>query len=90
MIPSGSTVSSLVWSGINCSTCLEGVVVNGQLIGSKKAQKGKLKTYFGVIAVYYQPEGFSVTVSPDRISITDGRNNNSFTWGATADITQDG
>ncbi|XP_037551824.1 inter-alpha-trypsin inhibitor heavy chain H2 [Nematolebias whitei] len=67
-----------------------GVAVNGQLIGSKMAHKGKLSTYFGVISVYYQPEGFSVTVSTDRITTTDGRNNNSFTWGATAEITQDG
>lgn len=65
-------------------------MVNGQLIGSKKAQKGKLRTYFGVITVYYQPEGFSVTVSTDRISTTDGRTNDSFTWGATAEIAQDG
>jgi len=67
-----------------------GVVVNGQIIGSKQVQKGKLKTYFGTISVYYQPDGVSVTVRSDSIIMTDGRNNHSFTWGATAEITQDG
>ncbi|XP_024141751.1 inter-alpha-trypsin inhibitor heavy chain H2 [Oryzias melastigma] len=67
-----------------------GVAVNGQLIGSKKALKNKLRTYFGVISVYYQPQGASVTVGTDLITLTDGRNNNSFTWGATVDVTQDG
>ncbi|XP_017267146.1 inter-alpha-trypsin inhibitor heavy chain H2 [Kryptolebias marmoratus] len=67
-----------------------GVVVNGQLISSKKVHKDKLKTYFGVVSVYYQPEGFSVTVSTDRITTTDGRRSNVFTWGSTAEITHDG
>uniref|UniRef100_UPI0037E74BA5 inter-alpha-trypsin inhibitor heavy chain H2 n=1 Tax=Semicossyphus pulcher TaxID=241346 RepID=UPI0037E74BA5 len=67
-----------------------GVVVNGQLIGSKKMTKSKLSTYFGTISVYYQPDGVSLTVSTEGITMTDGRNNHTFTWGATADITQDG
>uniref|UniRef100_A0AAQ5ZGE1 Inter-alpha-trypsin inhibitor heavy chain 2 n=1 Tax=Amphiprion ocellaris TaxID=80972 RepID=A0AAQ5ZGE1_AMPOC len=65
-----------------------GVVVNGQLIRSK--HKNKINTYFGTISIYYQPEGVSVTVSTDSIDMSDGRNNHSFTWGATADISQDG
>ncbi|KAM4711671.1 inter-alpha-trypsin inhibitor heavy chain H2 [Anableps anableps] len=67
-----------------------GVVVNGQLISSKQPHKHKLSTYFGIISVYYQPEGVSVQVSTDHISMTDGRSSHSFTWGATADIVQDG
>ncbi|XP_034719359.1 inter-alpha-trypsin inhibitor heavy chain H2 [Etheostoma cragini] len=67
-----------------------GVVVNGQLIGSKQIQKSKLKTYFGTISVYYLPDGVSVTIGTDSIALTDGRMNHSFTWGATAEITQDG
>ncbi|XP_036004735.1 inter-alpha-trypsin inhibitor heavy chain H2 [Fundulus heteroclitus] len=67
-----------------------GVVVNGQLISSKQPHKDKLSTYFGIVSVYYQPEGVGVTVSTDRIAVTDGRNNHSFTWGATAEIAQDG
>lgn len=68
----------------------EGVSVNGQLIGSKKVLKNKLRTYFGVISVYYQPRGVGVTVSTDLITLTDNRKENSFTWGSTAEITQDG
>ncbi|XP_068995981.1 inter-alpha-trypsin inhibitor heavy chain H2 [Embiotoca jacksoni] len=67
-----------------------GLVVNGQLISSKRVHKGKLNTYFGTIAVHYRPEGVSLTVSTDGIAMTDGGNNHSFTWGATANITQDG
>uniref|UniRef100_A0A4W5K4U3 Inter-alpha-trypsin inhibitor heavy chain 2 n=1 Tax=Hucho hucho TaxID=62062 RepID=A0A4W5K4U3_9TELE len=67
-----------------------GVVVNGQLVGSKRVEeKEKVNTYFGTISVFYQPDGIRVSVSTDRIDLTDGRNNHSFTWGATADITQD-
>ncbi|CAL9682755.1 unnamed protein product [Knipowitschia caucasica] len=67
-----------------------GVVVNGQLIGSKKLHKNKLNTYFGSISVYSQPEGVSVTASTDNITFTDERNSHVFSWDATADITQDG
>uniref|UniRef100_A0A8C8FFP6 Inter-alpha-trypsin inhibitor heavy chain 2 n=1 Tax=Oncorhynchus tshawytscha TaxID=74940 RepID=A0A8C8FFP6_ONCTS len=67
-----------------------GVVVNGQLVGSKRVEeKEKVNTYFGTISVFYQPDGIRVSVTTDRIDLTDGRNNHSFTWGATADITQD-
>uniref|UniRef100_A0A674A9R1 Inter-alpha-trypsin inhibitor heavy chain 2 n=1 Tax=Salmo trutta TaxID=8032 RepID=A0A674A9R1_SALTR len=69
-----------------------GVVVNGQLVGSKRVgveDKEKVNTYFGTVSVFYQPDGIRVSVSTDRIDLTDGRNNHSFTWGATADITQD-
>ncbi|XP_053271011.1 inter-alpha-trypsin inhibitor heavy chain H2 isoform X2 [Pleuronectes platessa] len=67
-----------------------GLVVNGQLIGSKKLHKNHLSTYFGLISVYYQPDGLSVTIGTDGISMTDGSNNHTFTWGATAEISQDG
>ncbi|KAM3858933.1 inter-alpha-trypsin inhibitor heavy chain H2 [Diretmus argenteus] len=67
-----------------------GVVVNGQLVGAKQLQKNKLNTYFGTMSVYYQPDGISVTVSTDSIDMADSRNNHSFTWGATAEIIQDG
>ncbi|XP_076015830.1 inter-alpha-trypsin inhibitor heavy chain H2 [Genypterus blacodes] len=67
-----------------------GVAVNGQLVSSKKATMNKLKTFFGVISVYYQPSGLRVTVSTDDITVTDSRNNNTFTWGATAEMMQDG
>lgn len=67
-----------------------GVVVNGQLVGSKKLHKNKRNTYFGTITVYSQPEGVSVTTSTDNITISDERNIHVFSWDATTDITQDG
>lgn len=70
--------------------CPEGVLVNGQLISSKKVHKNKLNTYFGTVSVRYQPAGVSVTINTDRIALSDGSNNHSFTWAATAEITQDG
>ena len=67
-----------------------GLVVNGQLISSKQMRQNKLNTYFGTISVYYQPDGVSVSVSTVGITMADGRSNHSFTWGATAKVTQDG
>ncbi|XP_071776691.1 inter-alpha-trypsin inhibitor heavy chain H2 [Centroberyx gerrardi] len=67
-----------------------GVVVNAQLVSSKRVLGNKLNTYFGTISVYYQPDGLSLAVSTHSIAMTDGTHNHSFTWGATADITQDG
>ncbi|KAJ8006942.1 hypothetical protein DPEC_G00112440 [Dallia pectoralis] len=67
-----------------------GVAVNGQLVGSKKVAGEKVKTYFGSISVLAQLDGVMVTVSTDRIHLTDGKHNHSFSWGAKADITQEG
>uniref|UniRef100_A0A8C7IEH6 Inter-alpha-trypsin inhibitor heavy chain 2 n=1 Tax=Oncorhynchus kisutch TaxID=8019 RepID=A0A8C7IEH6_ONCKI len=40
-----------------------GVVVNGQLVGSKRVEeKEKVYTYFGTISVFYQPDGIRVSV----------------------------
>lgn len=66
------------------------MAVNGQLIGSKKTRRDKLDTYFGTISVYYQPEGIRVTVSTTGINVADGRNNHTFAWAASAELTQDG
>src|SRR4029434_10667647 len=70
--------------------CGSGVVVNGELIGSKTRQNHKLKTYFGTIGVFYRSEGVRVTVSTDRIDIVEGKTNHSFSWGGTADIITNG
>lgn len=66
-----------------------GVVINGQLVGSKKLHKNKLNTYFGTISVYSQPEGVSVIASTENITMSDGRNHHTFSWAATTEITQD-
>ncbi|KAM8885048.1 inter-alpha-trypsin inhibitor heavy chain H2 [Synchiropus picturatus] len=67
-----------------------GLVVNGQLISSRKVVGNKLSTYFGTISIYYQPDGFSIIISTDSIDMSDGTDSHSFTWGATAEIRQDG
>ncbi|XP_075900272.1 inter-alpha-trypsin inhibitor heavy chain H2 isoform X2 [Nelusetta ayraudi] len=67
-----------------------GLVVNGQLIGAKKRLKNKLQTYFGVVSVYNQPDGISVTVGTSGVAVDDGRTNHSFSWSASADFSQDG
>ncbi|XP_068162662.1 inter-alpha-trypsin inhibitor heavy chain H2 [Antennarius striatus] len=67
-----------------------GLAVNGQLVGAKQLQKGKLKTFFGAISVFSEPDGVGVIVSPDGIVMSDGRNKHNFTWGETAAITQEG
>lgn len=64
--------------------------MNGQLIGAKKRLKNKLQTYFGVVSVYNQPDGISVTVGTSGVAVDDGRTNHSFSWSASADFSQDG
>ncbi|XP_062339043.1 inter-alpha-trypsin inhibitor heavy chain H2 [Osmerus eperlanus] len=66
-----------------------GVLINAQLVGSKKMDKNKQKTYFGTISVLDSLEGIRVEVSTDHIILIDGQNNQTFTWGATANITHD-
>lgn len=64
--------------------------MNGQLIGAKKNLKKKLQTYFGVVSVYYQPDGISVTVGTSGVAVADGQTNQTFSWSASADFSQDG
>lgn len=66
-----------------------GLAVNGQLIGAKKSLKNKLRTYFGVVTVYSQPDGISVTVGTSGVAVADGRTNHSFSWSASSDFSQD-
>ncbi|XP_068611633.1 inter-alpha-trypsin inhibitor heavy chain H2 [Brachionichthys hirsutus] len=67
-----------------------GLVVNGQLIGAKRPDEGKLKTFFGIISVFYQPGTIAVIVSPDGIAVSDGRKQRRFPWGETAAVRLDG
>uniref|UniRef100_A0A4W4G796 Inter-alpha-trypsin inhibitor heavy chain 2 n=1 Tax=Electrophorus electricus TaxID=8005 RepID=A0A4W4G796_ELEEL len=62
------------------------IVVNGQLVGSKKMKNDKLNTYFGTISVYSRAAGVKVVVSTNSISLMEGRNNHSFSWGGTAEL----
>uniref|UniRef100_A0A672S3W6 Inter-alpha-trypsin inhibitor heavy chain H2-like n=1 Tax=Sinocyclocheilus grahami TaxID=75366 RepID=A0A672S3W6_SINGR len=64
-----------------------GVTINGQLVGSKKMKNNKIDTYFGTISIYSKTHGVQVIVGTNRIDLMEGRNNHSFSWGATAEVT---
>uniref|UniRef100_A0A8B9C9J9 Inter-alpha-trypsin inhibitor heavy chain 2 n=1 Tax=Anser brachyrhynchus TaxID=132585 RepID=A0A8B9C9J9_9AVES len=49
-----------------------GVVVNGQLIGAKKAENKKLDTYFGKIGFYFKNKGLKVEINTEKITLKDG------------------
>uniref|UniRef100_A0A671LKG9 Inter-alpha-trypsin inhibitor heavy chain 2 n=1 Tax=Sinocyclocheilus anshuiensis TaxID=1608454 RepID=A0A671LKG9_9TELE len=63
-----------------------GVTINGQLVGSKKMKNNKIDTYFGTISIYSKTHGVQVIVGTNRIDLMEGRNNHSFSWGATAEL----
>ncbi|KAK2892633.1 hypothetical protein Q8A67_012621 [Cirrhinus molitorella] len=63
-----------------------GVTVNGQLVGAKKMKNNKINTYFGTISIYSKTDGVQVIVGTNRIDLMEGKNNHSFSWGATAEL----
>ncbi|KAG7320253.1 hypothetical protein KOW79_016106 [Hemibagrus wyckioides] len=63
-----------------------GIAINGQLVSGKKMKNNKLNTYFGTISIYAKAEGLNIVVSTSRIDLIDGKNNHSFSWGATANL----
>uniref|UniRef100_A0A8C1XRQ7 Inter-alpha-trypsin inhibitor heavy chain 2 n=1 Tax=Cyprinus carpio TaxID=7962 RepID=A0A8C1XRQ7_CYPCA len=63
-----------------------GVTINGQLVGSKKMKNNKIDTYFGTISIYSKTHGVQAVVGTNRIDLMEGRNNHSFSWGATAEL----
>uniref|UniRef100_A0A8C1XUH1 Inter-alpha-trypsin inhibitor heavy chain 2 n=1 Tax=Cyprinus carpio TaxID=7962 RepID=A0A8C1XUH1_CYPCA len=62
------------------------VTINGQLVGSKKMKNNKIDTYFGTISIYSKTHGVQAVVGTNRIDLMEGRNNHSFSWGATAEL----
>ncbi|KAM9467432.1 inter-alpha-trypsin inhibitor heavy chain H2 [Clarias gariepinus] len=60
-----------------------GIAINGQLISGKKMKNNKLNTYFGTISIYAKELGLNVVVHTNRIDLIEGKNNHSFSWGAT-------
>ncbi|XP_067284578.1 inter-alpha-trypsin inhibitor heavy chain H2 [Pseudorasbora parva] len=63
-----------------------GVTINGQLVGAKRMKNNKINTYFGTISIYSKTDGVQVIVGTNRINLMEGRNNHSFSWGATAEL----
>uniref|UniRef100_A0A4W6D7W1 Inter-alpha-trypsin inhibitor heavy chain 2 n=1 Tax=Lates calcarifer TaxID=8187 RepID=A0A4W6D7W1_LATCA len=69
------------------------LVVAGKVLPSESNTLTSFTTASAVSRAHnhtLKPDGISVTVGTDSIAMTDGMNNHSFTWGATAEITQDG
>uniref|UniRef100_A0A8C5JTC9 Inter-alpha-trypsin inhibitor heavy chain 2 n=1 Tax=Junco hyemalis TaxID=40217 RepID=A0A8C5JTC9_JUNHY len=60
-----------------------GVVVNGQLVGAKKAENKKLSTYFGKIGFYFQKKGLKVEISTEKITLKDGSYAITLSWADT-------
>ncbi|MCJ8743223.1 hypothetical protein PDJAM_G00091400 [Pangasius djambal] len=63
-----------------------GIAINGQLVSGKKIKNNKLNTYFGTISIYAKEVGLNIVVSTSRIDLMEGKNNHSFSWGATANL----
>lgn len=63
---------------------LTGILVNGQLIGAKKAENGKLKTYFGKLGFYFQKEDMKIEVSTESITLNNGSFTSRLSWSDTA------
>ncbi|XP_051974871.1 inter-alpha-trypsin inhibitor heavy chain H2-like [Xyrauchen texanus] len=62
------------------------ITINGQLVGSKKMKNNKIYTYFGTISIYSKTDDVQVIVGTNRIDLIEGKNNHSFSWGATAEL----
>ncbi|KAL6032907.1 hypothetical protein STEG23_000818 [Scotinomys teguina] len=61
-----------------------GILVNGQLIGAKKAENGKLKTYFGKLGFYFQKEDMKIEISTETITLSYGSSTSRLSWSDTA------
>lgn len=63
-----------------------GIVVNGQLIGAKRAENGKLSTYFGKLGFYFQKEGMKIEISTETITLSSGSSTSRLSWSDTAHL----
>ncbi|XP_028620773.1 inter-alpha-trypsin inhibitor heavy chain H2 [Grammomys surdaster] len=63
-----------------------GIVVNGQLVGAKKAENGKLSTYFGKLGFYFQKEDMKIEISTETITLTSGSSTSRLSWFDTAHL----
>ncbi|GAB1285960.1 Inter-alpha-trypsin inhibitor heavy chain H2 [Apodemus speciosus] len=63
-----------------------GILVNGQLIGAKKAENGKLSTYFGKLGFYFQKEDMKVEISTETITLSSGSSTSRLSWSDTAHL----
>lgn len=63
-----------------------GILVNGQLIGAKKAENGKLSTYFGKFGFYFQKEDMKIEITTETITLHHGSSTSCLSWADTAHL----
>ncbi|KAL2761504.1 inter-alpha-trypsin inhibitor heavy chain H2 precursor, partial [Daubentonia madagascariensis] len=63
-----------------------GILVNGQLIGAKKPNNGKLSTYFGRLGFYFQKENMKIEISTETITLTRKSRTSILSWSDTAHV----
>ncbi|KAF6371867.1 inter-alpha-trypsin inhibitor heavy chain 2 [Rhinolophus ferrumequinum] len=63
-----------------------GILVNGQLIGAKKPNNGKLSTYFGKLGFYFQSEDMKIEISTETITMSRGSRTSILSWSDTAQV----
>lgn len=63
-----------------------GILVNGQLIGAKKPNNGKLSTYFGKLGFYFQTEDMKIEISTETITMSRGSHTSILSWSDTAQV----
>uniref|UniRef100_A0A8C5UYL1 Inter-alpha-trypsin inhibitor heavy chain 2 n=1 Tax=Microcebus murinus TaxID=30608 RepID=A0A8C5UYL1_MICMU len=63
-----------------------GILVNGQLIGAKKPNHGKLSTYFGKLGFYFQKEDMKIEVSTETVALSWKSRTSVLTWSDTARV----
>lgn len=63
-----------------------GILVNGQLIGAKKAKNGKLSTYFGKLGFYFRDVDTKIEVSTETITLKQGSRASVLSWSDTAQV----
>uniref|UniRef100_A0A2K5ZT18 Inter-alpha-trypsin inhibitor heavy chain 2 n=1 Tax=Mandrillus leucophaeus TaxID=9568 RepID=A0A2K5ZT18_MANLE len=63
-----------------------GIVINGQLVGAKKPNNGKLSTYFGKLGFYFQSEDVKIEISTEAITLSGGSSTFALSWSDTAQV----
>lgn len=63
-----------------------GILVNGQLIGAKKPNNGKLSTYFGKLGFYFRSEDMKIEISTETITMSRGSRTSILSWSDTAQV----
>lgn len=63
-----------------------GILVNGQLIGAKKEENGKLRTYFGKLGFYFLKEDMKIEISTETITLSHGSSTSRLSWSDTAHL----